>query len=159
MGTGKTTVGKIIAARTGMSFVDQDTVIEEKAGKKISLIFAEDGEPRFREMEREVVRELSGRQSLVIGAGGGVVLNAENIVDFSSTGTVVCLSAKPDTILKRVSGDSSRPLLEDGDKRAKILDLLKSRRKLYDAIPLQVDTTGLSPEQVAARVLEMVNSD
>lgn len=156
MGTGKTTVGKIIAAKAGMTFVDSDSVIEEKAGKKVSRIFAEDGEPRFREMERDAVLELSRRQNLVIGAGGGVVLNPANIADFSRSGTVVCLSAAPEAILGRVEGDKSRPLLEDGDKKTRILNLLKSRRKLYDAIPLQVDTTELAPEQVAEKVLGLV---
>jgi shikimate kinase len=87
------------------------------------------------------------------------VLNGENIKDFAGSGTVVCLSAAPETILKRVAGDTNRPLLEKGDKGARITTLLRSRQELYDAIPLRVDTTGLTPEQVADEVMEMVNSE
>ena len=156
MGTGKTTVGKIIAARTEMTFVDSDDVIEKKAGKTISQIFADSGEPCFRALEREVVGELCLEQNLVIGAGGGVVLNGENMKDFAGSGTVVCLSAAPETILKRVSGAANRPLLEKGDKGTRIMALLRSRQELYDTIPLRVDTTVLTPEQVADEVMAVV---
>lgn len=152
MGTGKTTVGMILAKRLGMTFVDMDCVIEERTGKTVSRIFADDGEPSFRALERNLVKELSAKRGLVIGSGGGVVLNADNIKDFDRSGLVVCLTAEPAAILKRISGDSSRPLLEGGEKAEKILKLLESRRALYDAIARKVDTSFLTPEQVADRV-------
>ena len=120
MGTGKTSVGKLLAGKLGMSFVDMDDVIEKQEGKSISRIFAEDGEPHFRSLERKLVRELSLKKGLVIGAGGGVVLNHYNIKDFSSTGLVVCLTAEPETILERVAKDTNRPLLAEGNQLEKI---------------------------------------
>ena len=135
-----------------MTFVDMDHVIEERAGRTVAAIFAEDGEPHFRAIERSLVKELSAKQGLVIGAGGGVVLNGDNIRDFTDSGLVVCLTAAPEVILRRLSGDSSRPLLEGGEKVGKILKLLESRRTLYDAIPHKVDTSRLTPAEVAASI-------
>lgn len=152
MGTGKTTVGRLLAGQFRMTFLDMDQIIEERTGKTISRIFAEDGEPRFRALERELVEELSARQGLVIGAGGGVVLNPDNVRDFNRSGLVVCLTAEPGVILSRLSGDNSRPLLAGDEKGARILKLLESRRSLYDAIPNKVDTSSLAPADVAAAV-------
>lgn len=157
MGTGKTTVGQILAARFGMAFVDMDHLIEERTGKPVSRIFAEDGEPHFRALERGLVKELSAKQGLVIGAGGGVVLNADNVSDLSSSGLVVCLTAGPDTVLARLAGDNKRPLLEGGEKAAKILKLLESRRCLYDSIPHKVDTSHLTPAEVSEKIAAMLS--
>ncbi len=155
MGTGKSTVGRLLAARLQRAFVDMDAVIEQREGRKISAIFAEEGEPAFRAMERKLVGELSAQENLIIATGGGVVLNPDNLRDFSATGWVVCLSAPPEVILRRVASETHRPLLEEQDKAARITRLLESRRALYAAIPHQVDTTNLSPEQAATRIMEL----
>lgn len=155
MGTGKTSVGHCLADRLGMSFLDMDDVIEERQGKPISRIFAEDGEARFRELERALVRELAARTGLVVATGGGIVLNAANVQDFSRTGLVVCLAATPQAILERVSRETHRPLLTEGNKMAKIRGILETRQALYDAVPNQVDTTPLDVAQVADRVASM----
>jgi len=138
-----------------MTFLDMDDVIVERAGKSIPRIFAEDGEPHFRETERALVRELAARDGLVIGTGGGIVLNPDNIPDFSGSGLVVCLSATPETILERVADDTNRPLLEGDDKMARITGILEARRDLYAAIENQVDTTGLTVDEVVARILDL----
>jgi shikimate kinase len=151
MGTGKTSVGKGLAQRLGLRFVDMDSVIEERQGKPIPRIFAEDGEPRFRALERELVRELAAGSGQVIATGGGVVLNPENVSDYARSGLVVCLSAEPDTIFQRVAADSSRPLLA-GDKKQKILEILAARRSRYAAIPCRIDTTALSVSQAIEKV-------
>jgi shikimate kinase len=132
-----------------------DDVIVEREGKPITRIFSEDGEAHFRRLERELVRELSARNSLVIAAGGGVVLDPGNIEDFARTGLAVCLTADPQVILERVRPDSTRPLLagDTESKRRRILSLLESRRSCYQAIPFQVDTTSLSAADVAVRIL------
>jgi shikimate kinase len=155
MGTGKTSVGRRLADALGLEFLDMDHVIEQRAGKPISRIFAEDGESHFRALERSLARELSARGSLVIATGGGIVLDPDNIRDFSSSGLVVCLLACPEAILARVEKETHRPLLAGGDKLQKIRALLESRRALYEAIPARVDTNGLSAEQVADRVLAL----
>jgi shikimate kinase len=152
MGTGKTTVGHALAQQLGMTFVDMDDMIVSRQGKSIPDIFAQDGEPRFRALERELAGELAGREGLVVGTGGGIVLNAGNIADFSRTGLVVCLSAAPQTILARLESDTSRPLLAEGDKMAKITGILDQRQALYDAIPHQVPTDDLSVDQVVSQI-------
>jgi dihydroorotase len=156
MGTGKSTVGKKLAAQLGMTFLDMDTLIEERAGKPIPKIFEEDGEPHFRTLERAVARELSQRSGLVIACGGGVVLNPDNIRDYSQTGRVVCLTATPETILERTSRARNRPLLEEPDRLKRILDLLEQRRHLYAAIPHQIDTTTLPTGRVVEAILKMI---
>ncbi|MFH1968950.1 MAG: shikimate kinase [Verrucomicrobiota bacterium] len=153
MGAGKTTVGKALAARLQRDFVDMDVELEARAGKPIPRVFAEDGEPVFRRMERDLAVELSHRSNLVIAAGGGIVLNPDNIRDFSATGRVICLKAAPDEILRRVSDSNHRPLLEQGDKGERIRNLLQQRQHFYDAIAIQVDTTGKAPNEVIANVL------
>ena len=82
MGSGKTTVGKLLAEQTGMPLVDMDTQIEERAGKTINEIFAQDGEPHFRALEREMAQELASKTGQIISTGGGIVLNPDNIADF-----------------------------------------------------------------------------
>ncbi len=159
MGTGKTTVGRKLAARLGLSFVDMDHVIEERAGKPISRIFAEDGEPRFRGMERELVRELAAQEGLVVGCGGGVVLNPDNVADYARTGLVVCLAATPEVIFERTAKERHRPLLEEQDRFQRIMDLLAKRKALYGAIPHQIDTVTLTPEQVAERIESLYRAD
>jgi len=155
MGTGKSTVGNKLAEKLGLKFLDMDTLIEERAGKPISRIFAEDGEPHFRSMERALAHELSRRKGLVVACGGGVVLNPDNIRDYNQTGLVVCLTATPETIFRRTSRARNRPLLEEQDRMQRIRDLLKQRQALYAAIPHQVDTTTLSTEQVADAILKI----
>jgi len=153
MGTGKTAVGRILAARLGRPLVDMDAVLAERAGKTVAAIFAQDGERRFRARERALVRELAARTGLVIAAGGGVVLNPDNLRVFGRTGRVVCLAAAPEAILARVGRETHRPLLEGGDKARRIRELLEERRPLYAAIPDRIDTTGRTPAQVAAAIL------
>lgn len=153
MGTGKTAAGRLLARRLGREFVDMDALIEERQGRTIPEIFAKDGEPFFRRLERALVRELAAREDLVIAPGGGIVLDPDNVADFGATGVVICLRALPETILERVGGDTNRPLLQGGDKLARIRELLARRQPLYDAIPRWVETDGLSAAEVADRIL------
>lgn len=160
MGTGKTSVGRALAARLGLRFLDMDDEIVARVGKPIPRIFAEDGEPAFRALEREVAREISRRPGLVVATGGGVVLNPDNTRDFAREGLVVCLTASLTTILRRVSGDTNRPLLAGGDqeKQRKAAELLERRRPLYEAIPFRIDTDALSVDEVVDRVTELLRT-
>lgn len=153
MGTGKTATARLVARRLERQLIDMDAMIEARESRKIEAIFAEEGEPYFRKRERELVQELAGRRNLVVAAGGGVVINPENISDFNRTGVVICLQAAPEAILRRVGAETHRPLLEGDDKVRRIVDLLESRRPLYDAIPHQIDTSHLTPDRTAARVI------
>ncbi len=158
MGTGKSTVGRILADRRAFSFLDMDAMIVERNRKPISRIFAEDGEAHFRAAERALVQELAARSRLVVATGGGIVLNPDNVADFSRTGLVVCLWAEPEAILRRVGHDTDRPLLACDDKLGRIRELLAKRQPLYDAIPARVDTTGLAPGAVSDRILALYDA-
>ena len=158
MGTGKTTIGRLLAGQTGMPLVDMDALVEEHAGKSINEIFAEDGEPQFRILEREIVRELSAQSHHVVSTGGGIVLNPDNISDYEKTGLVVCLLASAEEILNRVQHDDTRPLLA-GDKKDKIIQLLEIRRPLYEALTHKIDTTGLAPEDIAAQIIALYETN
>ncbi len=153
MGTGKSTVGRHLASGLGMQFVDMDDYISVHAGKSIPAIFAEDGEPAFRALERQAVVELSGRRGQVVATGGGVVLNPANVENFSVSGLLVCLNASVEEILSRLEGDTGRPLLNASDKEAKARDLLNARTHLYAAIPFQIDTDLLDAVDVTEQIM------
>lgn len=155
MGTGKTRVGAVLARRLGWRFVDTDELIAGKAGLPIPEIFARCGEPHFRALEREVVRELAGQTGVVVAGGGGVVLDGTNLELLKRHGArVFVLTASVETILRRTA-DSDRPLLQ-GDARArreKAEQLLAAREPLYRAAGLAIATNHKSPEEVADEIL------
>lgn len=155
MGTGKTAVGTLLAKHLDRSFVDTDEVIENKAGTSISHIFAEQGEPRFRELERSVLAELKQPDGLVVAIGGGAVLDPENVRHLTEGGVVVCLQADAETLLARLAAKTDRPLLEGGGRKAEILRLMSERQQAYAALPFHVVTDGLTLKEVADRVLEI----
>ena len=155
MGTGKSTVAQILAQRLGRSVLEMDATLEQRAGKPISAIFAEEGEPHFRQMERALVQELAAQHGLVVSCGGGVVLNPDNVRDLSATGLVVCLTATPEVILQRVAAATHRPLLEGGEKTKKIIELLTKRQPLYNAVPHRIDTACRTPAEIADLILTL----
>src|ERR1035437_5963615 len=159
MATGKSTVGRRLAERLGLRFLDLDTHIEARAGKPIARIFAEDGEPAFRDMERQAVIKISVPAGLAIATGGGIVLNPDNLRDFARGGLVVCLSATLDTILRRTAGNTTRPLLQHPDRRARVQHLLQQRAALYAAIPHQIATDNLSPEVIVERIAALYTAE
>ncbi len=156
MGTGKTTVGGILAERLGRRLVDMDELIEEDFGKTIAQIFADDGEALFRQAEARLCQTLARESDLVIATGGGTLVSEENRQALESGGPVVCLTAGVDTVLQRVETFEDRPLLpgDREEKRRNIERLLLSRRDAYGQIPLRVPTDGISPDIVAERVLD-----
>lgn len=155
MGTGKTVVGREVARRLGREFVDMDEVIARRAGKPIPAIFAEEGEAAFRRLEAELCRELSRRRGLVIATGGGALIPEANRHSMEVSGLVICLSCTVEETLRRLAEANDRPLLEAADRRAEIERLLERRREAYAAMPAQLDTTGLTPDQVADRVIAL----
>jgi shikimate kinase len=155
MGSGKTTVGKWVAERLGMTFVDMDHLIEQRQGQTVSHIFRAKGEPFFRQLERSLTRDLAAQQGQVIATGGGIVLNQENIDDFTKTGVVVCLWTEPHVVHERTKRASHRPLVEGDDRPGRIKKLLREREPLYKAIPNQIDTSQMGLEQVVDEVLRI----
>jgi shikimate kinase / 3-dehydroquinate synthase len=161
MGTGKTTIGRLLAAQLNRQFIDMDTQIEAHFGKPIPQIFAEDGEPAFRVLEAQLCAHLAQQQGLVLSTGGGALVNLGNRQVLSENGVIICLTATVDTILDRVSKASNRPLLPgDREERSRrIRHLLHERRHAYSAIPHQVNTTGRTPEQIITELLVTLEAE
>ena len=153
MGTGKTSVGKILAKRLNRPVVDVDLVIEKSVEKKISEIFESEGEARFRALEKEAIRQICRDQGIVITTGGGAVLDPENIETLKASGCVIGLSAKAETIFKRIKHSRHRPLLNGHDKLKDIQRLLAERRPFYEKADLHFDTDGRSASQMADLIL------
>jgi len=154
MGTGKSSVGRLLASRLHYRFVDTDALVVKAAGMPITEIFARDGEARFRDYESEALASLRGRRSLVIATGGGIVERPENHPLLREIGLPIGLSATEEVIFKRVSRNRRRPLLRTPDPRGTIAALLERRRPLYAAaVAFEVDTTTLTHEEVADAVL------
>ncbi len=155
MGTGKTTVGKLLAGKLIKEFVEFDAEIEKKAGKTIAEIFRESGEEYFRQLEIKEVKEVAGKKNLVIACGGGIVLKAENIFRLKQECVIVCLSAAPDIILQRISGDkNTRPLLDVAGREKQIKELLQYRWPLYQkAADIMIDTSGIDAPRVLKKIL------
>lgn len=152
MATGKSAVGRTLAARLGRPFVDMDAEIEDRLGRTVADIFAHEGEARFREAEALLCRELSAQSGWVIATGGGTLVDPENRRRMQDAGTVVCLSCDLEETLRRLPATPSRPLLADGDPRTRIETLWSSRRKAYASFPWQIDTTGKTVDAVAEEI-------
>jgi shikimate kinase len=156
MGSGKTDAGKLAAARLRMTFVDMDQIIEQRHGQTISKIFETKGEAFFRQQERALVRELAAKQNHVIATGGGVVLNPNNLRDFSSTGVIICCWVDAKVAHERTKNSKHRPLLGgQTDRLARIEALLREREHLYKAIPDRVDTSAMNVEQQTDEILRI----
>ena len=140
MGCGKSTVGKMLAARCGMTFVDMDQYIEEQAGRTVSELFADKGEEGFRAMEHDACVALGAQSGLVIATGGGAVLRQENVTALAQNSVIVWLKVSASCVLSRLQHDTTRPLLQRGDKEKAVLTLLCEREPLYArAASLTVD--------------------
>ena len=162
MGTGKTEVGRRLARSLGWTFVDTDALVESAAGRSVSALFAEEGEPVFRAREREAVAQACTLNATVVAVGGGALLDPENRRRLLAAGPVVCLRASPRELVRRLGTARDRPLLNgDGtaseqERLARIESLLAERAPVYALATHAVDTDGLSLDEVAARVQALV---
>ena len=153
MGTGKSEVGNLLAKRLQRKFLDTDMLIEQTAGQPIAHIFAEKGETHFRELEKQVIRQVCQEQGVVIATGGGAMVNPDNAACLKASGTVICLTASLDTIVRRVQETNDRPLLQGEDPLAKIRSLLATRAVAYAQADVTIDTSTLSPNEVVESIL------
>jgi 3-dehydroquinate synthase len=155
MGTGKTAVGQAVAERLGRVFIDMDEIIEQRAGKSIQAIFEEDGEAEFRRMEADLCRELAAERDIVVATGGGALVSQANREVLAHGGVLICLTAAPKDIHRRLQATGDRPLLSVPDRQQRIIELLRQRAAAYEAIPHQIDTGTLGIEEVAEQVIRL----
>lgn len=156
MGTGKTAVGRELAKKKRLHFVDLDDLIELKEGRSIPDIFSKKGEAYFRRLEKKVLREVSVENKFVVSCGGGIVCDEENIRIMKETGTVICLKATPAVILKRIKGSSLRPLLNVNNPKERIEFLLKLRSPYYAKAHKFINTSRLSVPEVVREALRLI---
>lgn len=150
MGSGKSHVGRLLAARLGLHFVDVDARIEAEAGMSIPAIFASEGEAGFRERERAALANVLALDGQVAATGGGAVLSEANRSAMRSAGRVVYLHVDPTEQLRRLAGDTGRPLLAVPDRARRLAELQAQRELLYrEVADLVIETSGQPPEVVA----------
>jgi shikimate kinase len=156
--TGKSTLARLLAEKLGWDWIDADVQIEARAGKTIARIFAEDGEPAFRDLEAEVIADLCRRRRLVLAAGGGAPLRPASRRAMRESGRVVWLKARPETIQARMAGDAPtaarRPSLTNKDSLDEIVHLLAEREPVYrESAHWAIETEGKGPEAIAGEIL------
>lgn len=152
MGTGKTSVGKLVAEQLHLDFLDTDELIQSRTGRTIADIFAKQGEAVFRALERQLVDELAQRTQTLISTGGGLPTNPENLAQLKTHALVVCLWSSPEKIWERVRHQAHRPLLHDPDPQKKIRELLAAREPFYKQADVLVNTDTRSLREVVQQV-------
>ncbi|NEQ71506.1 MAG: shikimate kinase [Symploca sp. SIO2D2] len=156
MGSGKTTVGHLLASQLGYRFCDSDVVIEQVAGKTINEIFAESGEAAFRQIESQVLSELSSYTKLVIATGGGVVIKSINW-SYLHHGLIVWLDAPVEVLIERLKEDTTRPLLKQADPVQTLHQILEQRRGVYSEADLHIRIDAKdTPEQIASQIVTQI---
>ena len=156
MGSGKSTVGPLLADRLGYEFLDLDGLIEERTGATIPQLFEEEGEESFRTWEARLLEEVSHRSGTVIALGGGALMAPANLMLAASTGTIIFLDVPPDELAARLSEADGRPLLDnDGDK---ISQLLARRRPIYEKAHITVHVTEQTAEEIADDITKRLSS-
>jgi len=161
MGTGKTAVGQLVARQLGLRFIETDALIEMKANKSVSQIFADRGEIAFRELEIDVIRDVARETGAVIACGGGAVLNWINIQRLRESAVIVNLTATPAVTYRRVADQvGKRPLLDVPEPRTRISELIRFRRPFYErAADISIDTSRLTIEEVAHDIIVELKKD
>lgn len=153
MGTGKTTIGQLIAAQMELPFIDTDDVIVAAAGRSIPEVFTTQGEAAFRQIEADLCVWLAKGRGQVIATGGGAMLNPDIRAAFESSSLIVCLRCNLDEIARRVHADlTERPLFQNMQQ---VQQLLEKRQLVYDSFPIQLDTTHRSAAQIAEEIIEL----
>ena len=160
MGSGKSTISRHLSQMLEVPKIEMDDLLAERAGKPITRIFAEDGEEVFRQMETELLREISAGEPVLVSCGGGVVLRPENVEIMKSTGTILMLSATPETIYGRVRYSNKRPILNGNMNVAFIAELMAKREPAYRAAAdVTVSIDGKTSDVVAKELADRIFSN
>jgi len=157
-GSGKTTVGKILAQKMGREFIEMDELITRKMGLTIPEIVEKHGWEKFRDIEEEITGEISGRDNIINASGGGVVTGEKNIIKLKKSGVLVWLQAGVNTLVSRTGEDADRPPLGEGRSRREDMETtFRERKPLYQqAADLTVNTENKTPEEVADLVINLL---
>lgn len=158
MGCGKSTVGTLLAEKLNYTFLDSDKVIEQREKMTVSEIFAVQGEGYFRAVETAALTDLCKQNSQVIATGGGAVLNPLNADTLRDNGTVFFLDVTPETVLRRLKDDTSRPLLQKHDKESAVRELMNIRRPIYIKHSHYTINGNQNPEAVLQEIIEILNT-
>lgn len=158
MGAGKTTIGRKLANRLGYRFVDTDTLIEQSASQSVSELFASAGETAFRQLETQVLAQVSAYTNLVVATGGGIITQQMNW-SYLHHGIVIWLDVPVSILVSRLSGDSSRPLLKDANLSDRLTDLIAERGELYAQADIRVEYEGKSVGRTCDRILKAIQSN
>lgn len=156
MAVGKSAVGRTLARKLKLRFVDLDAVIEKAEGMKVRDIFEQKGEPYFRQREKEALAEVLKRQGQVIATGGGIVIDEENIKLLHEKAVLVCLDASTDVLLKRAGNGGRRPLLKGSRRKDRIEEILKQRENNYARAHARVETSDLTIDEVAEKIVMLL---
>jgi len=159
MGTGKSTVGRMLARQVGFHFLDSDHEIERVQGKAVTRIFAEDGEAKFREMERAFIESGHPAQGCIVACGGGLVVPPGMLGLLKSRGVVVCLHAPIETILQRTMHANHRPLLQVENPETRLRELYAQREEIYRSTGTMVLTDSRPMKEIAAHVLRVYRQE
>ena len=154
MGSGKSTVGKLLAKRIGYGFVDLDSLIEEQTGKKIKDIFSEEGEKAFRQYESEQLFKLAKNKNIVIATGGGAPITEKNRPFFTEHAFTIFLDVPLSEMIKRTHGSDERPLLKM--PKEKLQNLYKMRLPIYKSLGYPVDTAGKTPLEITEEIISLL---
>lgn len=154
MATGKSSVGKLLAAMMHYDFLDLDAAIEAEAGISIPQIFSSRGEPAFRELESRMVERVAGQTRCVIATGGGTIADPQNLERLKRCGVVIALTADIQTIRLRVGSGEDRPMLREGDRLERIRTLMEQRAQAYAQAHIVLDTSSLSIDEVAQHIMD-----
>lgn len=157
MGTGKSTVAACLSNDYGMEIIEMDQMIVEREEMSIPNIFAQKGEPYFRDAETNLLIEIQSKENAVVSCGGGVALREKNVEEMKKSGKIVLLNAKPETILERVKDDDNRPLLRGNKNVEFIRNMMEQRRPKYESVAdFVIQTDGKTADMICKEIFERI---
>ena len=157
MGSGKSTIGNLLSKKMGMAFIDLDAYIEKKENKSVSQIFADSGEEYFRQLEKDAVRELAYKKSIILATGGGTLTFQENVdVLRNADNKIILLDLPVEVVEQRLQGDTKRPLLNRPDKEKVMRELYEKRLPLYRSAADIIVNAANSPMQVCMEIISNI---